>query len=91
MTRDEFLALDPAEMAKILNEGLAAGKSRDEVEGEFGLTKAELVKQNLFFVKDKYMARAWSGYTSTKRTGNEAGDTNIGVGDSDPSQGYKGI
>ena len=44
--------------------------------------------------KDEAMAEfgvAWGGYTSTKRTGNEAGDTGIGVGDSDPSKGYKGV
>ena len=29
------------------------------------------MKQNIFWVKDKFMARAWSGYTSTKRSGNE--------------------
>ena len=32
---------------------------------------------DIFWVKDKFLARAWSGYTSTKRSGNEyaqAGD-----------------
>ena len=35
------------------------------------LTQADLTKQNIFWVKDKFLARAWSGYTSTKRSGNE--------------------
>lgn len=91
MNREEFLALDPAEMAKIMNEAIEAGKTREEVEGEYALTRADLAKENLFFVKGKYMARAWSGYTSTKRTGNEAGDSKIGVGGSDPSKGYIGV
>ena len=49
------------------------------------------MKAQIFCVKGKFIARAWAGYTSTKRTGNEAGDTGIGVGDSDPSKGYKGV
>ena len=91
MNAEEFHALDPVEAAAALNEMLEAGKSNDEILAEIGLTKADMLKQNVFFVKGKYIARAWSGYTSTKRTGNEAGDTANGVGDSDPSKGYNGI
>lgn len=91
MTEDEFLALDALEGAAKLNDLLAEGKSQDEALAEFGLTKAHLMKAQIFFVKDKYIARAWGGYTSTKRTGNEAGDTNNGVGSSDPSKGYAGV
>ena len=53
--------------------------------------KADLMKAQIFFVKDKYIARAWGGYTSTKRTGNELGDSAEGVGGSDPSKGYAGV
>ena len=55
------------------------------------MSAPDLMKAQIFWVKDKYIARAWGGYTSTKRTGNEAGDTGIGVGDSDPSKGYQGV
>ena len=77
MDREELLALDNSEIAKMLNELVAGGKSKDEACAELGLTAADLTKQNIFWVKDKFLARAWSGYTSTKRSGNEyaqAGD-----------------
>lgn len=91
MTRDEFLALDAPEGAEKLNALLAEGKSQDEALAELGITKADLMKAQIFFVKDKYIARAWGGYTSTKRTGNEAGDADNGVGASDPSKGFLGV
>lgn len=71
MASEEILQLENTEIAQKLNDLLAAGKSKDEAEAELGLTAADLMKVNVFFVKDKYMARAWSGYTSTKRSGNE--------------------
>ena len=71
MDRDELLALDNSEIAKLLNEAIEGGKSKDEALAEYELDAAELMKQNIFWVKDKFMARAWSGYTSTKRSGNE--------------------
>ena len=58
---------------------------------EEGVSQADLMKAQIFWVKDKFIARAWGGYTSTKRTGNEAGDSIEGVGGSDPSKGYAGI
>lgn len=91
MTEDEFLALDAPVGAEKLNALLAEGKNQDEAMAEFGLTKAHLMKAQIFFVKDKFIARAWGGYTSTKRTGNEAGDAENGVGASDPSKGILGI
>ncbi len=91
MTEEEFLAMDAAEGAAKLNELLAAGKTQDEAMAEFGLTKAHLMKAQIFFVKDKFIARAGGGYPATKSTGNEAGDTATGVGDSDPSKGYMGV
>ncbi|MBR0405959.1 MAG: hypothetical protein IJI68_12305 [Eggerthellaceae bacterium] len=77
MDREELLALDNSEIAKMLNDLIADGKSKDEACAELELTAADLTKQNIFWVKDKFLARAWSGYTSTKRSGNEyaqAGD-----------------
>ena len=71
MDREELLALDNSEIAKLLNEAIAGGKSKDDALAEYELTQADLTKQNIFWVKDKYLARAWSGYTSTKRSGNE--------------------
>ena len=91
MTRDEFLALDAPEAAEILNKLIADGKTKDEALAEEGITQADLMKAQIFWVKDKFIARAWGGYTSTKRTGNEAGDDEKGVGGSDPSKGYNGI
>ncbi|MEF9876929.1 MAG: hypothetical protein RSB04_11165 [Gordonibacter sp.] len=91
MTRDEFLELDAPAAAEKLNALLAEGKSQDEAMAECGVAKADLMKIQVFFVKDKYIARAWGGYTSTKRTGNEAGDADIGIGGSDPSKGYAGV
>ena len=62
-----------------LNALMAEGKSQDEAAAEFELTKPDLLKLNVFFVKDKYIARAWGGYTSTKATGNEgAGELGLG-------------
>ena len=49
------------------------------------------MKAQIFWVKDKFIARAWGGYTSTKRTGNEAGDSAQGAGRSDPSKGFASI
>ena len=91
MTRDKFIELDATEQAAKLNEAVAAGKDKAGAMEEFGVTQADIMKSQVFWVKDKFIARAWGGYTSTKRTGNEAGDTSTGVGDSDPSKGYNGI
>ena len=71
MDREELVALDNSEIAKLLNEAIEGGKSKDEALAEYQLDAAELMKQNIFWVKDKFLARAWSGYTSTKRSGNE--------------------
>ena len=79
MTRDEFLALDAAEAAEKLNALLAEGKDKAGAMAEMGVAQADLMKAQIFFVKDKYIARAWGGYTSTKRTGNEgAGELGLG-------------
>ncbi len=91
MTKDEFMAMPANEAADKLNGLIAAGKSKDEAMAECGVTQPDLMKAQIFWVKDEFKARGWGGYTSTKRTGNEAGDTGIGVGDSDPSKGYKGV
>jgi hypothetical protein len=71
MDREELLALDNSEIAKLLNDAIPAGKTKDEALAEYQLDAPELMKQNIFWVKDKFLARAWSGYTSTKRSGNE--------------------
>jgi len=92
MNREEFLALeDNKAMAKVLNDEIEAGKEAQAVLDEIGLSKKDLTEQALYLVRGKFLARAWGGYTTTKRTGNEAGDTANGVGDSDPSKGYNGI
>ena len=79
MTRDEFLELDAPQAAEKLNALLAEGKSQEEAMAACGVEKSDLMKAQIFFVKDKYIARAWGGYTSTKRTGNEgAGELGLG-------------
>ena len=55
MTKEELLALDNSEIAAKLNEAIEAGKSREEAEAEYGLSKADLMKENVFFVKGKYL------------------------------------
>ena len=91
MNKEEFFELDAHDAAARLNELLAEGKSQEEVLAAVGIEKGDLMKAQIFFVKDKYIARAWGGYTSTKRTGNEAGDSAHGVGGSDPAKGFGGI
>ena len=91
MNRDEFFELDAAAAAEKLNALLAEGKTPEELLAEVGISKNDLMKAQIFFVKDKYMARGCGGYTSTKRTGNEAGDDEKGVGGSDPSKGFVGV
>ena len=91
MNRDEFFEMDAPEAVKELNALVAAGKTTDEALEECGLTLADLMKAQIFDVDGEFIARAWAGYTSTKRTGNEAGDTAQGVGNSDPTKGFAGI
>lgn len=91
MTPEEFHELDAPEAAEELNKEVASGMTKDEAMAAVGVTQADLMKAQIFWVKDKFIARAWGGYTSTKRTGNEAGDSIEGVGGSDPSKGYAGI
>lgn len=59
MTRDEFFELDAAAAAAELNAGLEAGKSKIEVLAGHGIAQADLMKAQIFFVKDKFIARAW--------------------------------
>ncbi len=73
MTRDEFFALDAAEAAEKLNAFLAEGKSQDEALAEVGVSKADLMKAQIFFVKDKFIARAWGGYTFRQGNGQRSG------------------
>ena len=91
MNKAEFFEMDAADAAAKLQELVDAGKTEAEACAEFGITKADLMKANIFFVKGKFMARAWGGYTSTKRTGNEMGDSEQGAGRSDASKGFAGI
>lgn len=78
MNREEFLALDAADAAKVLNELIAEGKTQEEAEAVYELTAEDKRILNIFWVKDKYLARSWGGYTSTKKTGNEKGSSKNG-------------
>ena len=91
MTRDEIMDLEAKEIAALLNAEIEKGADKAGALEARGLTQADIMKAQVFFVKGKFMARAWAGYTSTKRTGNEAGDSANGVGGSDPSKGFAGI
>ena len=91
MTRDEIMDLEAKEIAALLNAEVDKGADKAGALEALGLTQADIMKAQVFYVKGKFMARAWAGYTSTKRTGNEAGDSANGVGGSDPSKGFAGI
>ncbi|MDD6738723.1 MAG: hypothetical protein PUD96_01705 [Coriobacteriaceae bacterium] len=91
MTRDEIMDLEAKEIAALLNAEIEKGADKAGALEALGLAQADIMKAQVFFVKGKFMARAWAGYTSTKRTGNEAGDSANGVGGSDPSKGFAGI
>ena len=91
MTRDEIMDLEAKEIAALLNAEVEKGADKAGALEALGLTQADIMKAQVFYVKCKFMARAWAGYTSTKRTGNEAGDSANGVGGSDPSKGFAGI
>ena len=69
MTHDEFMDLDPQAAADKLNALMAEGKTQDEAAAEFELTKPDLLKLNVFFVKDKYIA--WPG---RQLQGHQAGE-----------------
>ena len=91
MTRDEIMDLEAKEIAALLNAEIEKGADKAGALEALGLAQADIMKAQVFYVKGKFMARAWAGYTSTKRTGNEAGDSANGVGGSDPSKGFAGI
>ena len=91
MTRDEIMDLEAKEIAALLNAEIDKGADKAGALEALGLAQADIMKAQVFYVKGKFMARAWAGYTSTKRTGNEAGDSANGVGGSDPSKGFAGI
>lgn len=57
MDHDEMTKLENTEIANMLNDLLAQGKTKDEAEAELGLTAPDLTKQNVFFMDDKYLAR----------------------------------
>ena len=42
MDREELLALDNSEIAKLLNDAIAGGKSKDDALAEYELTQADL-------------------------------------------------
>ena len=91
MTRDEIMEMEAKDIAALLNAEVEKGADKAGALEALGLTQADIMKAQVFYVKGKFMARAWAGYTSTKRTGNEAGDSANGVGGSDPSKGFAGI
>ena len=91
MTRDEIMDMEAKDIAALLNAEVDKGADKDSALSALGLTQADIMKAQVFYVKGKFMARAWAGYTSTKRSGNELGDTAQGVGDSDPNAGYAGV
>ncbi len=91
MTRDEIMDMEAKDIAALLNAEIEKGADKDGALSALGLTQADIMKAQVFFVKGKFMARAWAGYTSVKRSGNELGDTAQGVGGSDPNAGFAGV
>ena len=56
MTREEALALDKTEIAKLLNEQLEKGVPRMKAPSALGLTGADLAKLGVFFNKGAFSA-----------------------------------
>lgn len=59
-SREKFLSLDAPKMAETLNKLIAEGKSANEAMSDNGVTQADLMKAQVFWVKDRFIARAWS-------------------------------
>lgn len=66
MTRDEFMVLDSPAKADALNELLDGGKTQDEAMAEFGITKKDLMRAQVFFNKTegKFKSNAVGGYSN---------------------------
>ena len=61
MTKEEFMAMPANEAAEKLNELVKAGKSKDEAMAEFGVAQPDLMKAQIFWVKDEFSSFAHRG------------------------------
>lgn len=61
MTFDEFLALDNKARLEYLNSAIDAGKSADDIAGEFATTRRILGEYGFFYVGKKWVFKNPSG------------------------------
>lgn len=66
MTRDEFMVLESPDKAEALNVFIDGGKTQDEAMAEFGVTKKDLMKAQVFFNKaeGRFKSNAVGGYSN---------------------------
>ncbi|WP_165048605.1 MULTISPECIES: hypothetical protein [unclassified Adlercreutzia] len=66
MTRDEFMALESPAKADALNALMDAGKTEDEAMAEFGITKKDLMRAQVFYNKTagRFKSNAVGGYSN---------------------------
>lgn len=66
MEREEFMALEPAKKAEVLNGILDEGKSRDEAMAAVGVALRDLMSTQVFYSKKegRFAANAVGGYAN---------------------------
>jgi hypothetical protein len=65
MNKEEFMALDGKAKGAACQAAFDAGKTLEEILAELGMTKKELEKQGIYFVKGKFMVKLMPGYATT--------------------------
>lgn len=65
MNKQEFLALDPKARGAECQKAFDGGKSLEDILAELEMTKKELEKQGIYFVKNKFMVKLMPGYATT--------------------------
>jgi hypothetical protein len=65
MNKEEFMTLDGKAKGAACQAAFDAGESFEEILAELGLTKKELEKMGVYFVKGKFMVKLMPGYGTT--------------------------
>lgn len=65
MKKEAFLAMDGKSKGAACQAEFDAGKSLEDILAELQMTKKELEKQGIFFVKGKFMVKLMPGYATT--------------------------
>jgi len=76
MTLEELIELSTEEQEKWLNDGLAGGKTPDDIYAELKTDKIGIGKVGIFYVPPKkaFMIKPMRGYQTTRLSGNEKAD-----------------